>query len=143
MSQELIDAVAITLIKDASFMQFFGLDPSSPADEVTSRIIKGLEPDTAFTSDTVPAVLMYVTPGRFARNHLVFEGKFSVEFYAKSNVEARLIGGRAFKLFHDSYISHKSFNTFRCHLAYDTDFATGITGVKGYKAIYDVDYVRK
>jgi hypothetical protein len=49
---------------------------------------------------------------------------------------------RAFKLFHDRPIIDANFQSSRCILAYDYGFATGISGVKGYEATYDVDYHR-
>lgn len=142
MSQALIDGIYSTLKQDESFMSYFGLTPTSPADIASTRLIKGVEPDQAITSKNIPQILIYVKPGRYGRNHLVFKGKFCLEIYGQNSVQARNIANSAFELLHDEKISHDSFQSFRCHLAYDADMATGITGVKGYTAIYDVDYVR-
>lgn len=142
MSGQLIDAVYMSLKRDELFMSLIGLTPSSPSEEVTSRIERGMEPETPLTGDTVPRLLIYQKPGRFGRNSLVYEGKFCIDVYAKSAAQAREIAQRAFALFHDRYISAAEFSSYRCTLAYDDDFATGITGVKGYGAIYDVDYLR-
>ena len=142
MSQELIEAVYSQLKRDDIFMAYFALTPSSPPEKIVNRIVKGLEPDAAFIREHNPQVQIYVMPGRFGRNELVFEGKFCLDFYAKSSVDARKMAARVFKLLHDKNLRSESLNTFRCNLTFDTDFGTGITGVKAYKAIYDVDYLR-
>ena len=142
MSQDLIEAVYSLLKNDDVFMAYFALTPSSPPEAIVKRIIKGLEPDSTFISENVPQLQIYVMPGRFGRNPLVFEGKFCLDFYAKNSVAARKMAETAFKVLHDLNLRTEGLNTFRCSLTYDTDFATGITGVKGYKAIYDVDYLR-
>jgi hypothetical protein len=139
---ELIDAIYNTLKKDVEFMAHFGLSPTSTPDKITSRIVRGMEPEKTFTGASVPQVLIYQKPGRFGRNYLVYEGKFSLDFYAKSTSDARKIAKRAFKLFHDQYVQGTDFSSYRASLAYDDDFATGITGVKGHGTIYDVDYIR-
>lgn len=144
MSQALIDGVYNTFKRDDAMMACFGLTPTSPPEATSLRFIKSKEPDQAITSKNVPQIMLYVKPGRFsARNHLVFEGKFCLDFYAPTAVQARSIAQRAFEILHDKYISHDAFQSFRCHLAYDDDLVTGITGVKGYMAIYDVDFVRR
>jgi hypothetical protein len=142
MSYALINAVFSLLVKDELFMSFLALSPSSPEEAVVKRIIKGLEPDSAITPNSAPQVQIYVMPGRFGRNPLVYQGKFCLDFYAKESFVARKMSEAAFKILHDQNLRTKSLDTFRCVLTYDTDFATGITGVKGYKAIYDVDYIR-
>lgn len=142
MSQDLIGAVFSQLIVDDVFMAYFALTPLPPPEKVVNRIVKGMEPDTAFIRENNPQVQIYVMPGRFGRNGLVYEGKFCLDFYAKSSVEARKMAERVFQLLHDKNLRSEILNTFLCTLTYDTDFATGITGVKGYKAIYDVDYIR-
>jgi hypothetical protein len=123
-------------------MGLLGLTPSSSPEDVTSKLVRGMEPEKAITGSTAPMVLMYTKPGRFGRNQLVFEGKFCLDFYGKSRVQSKGMFDRAFKLFHDERISHKSFSSYLCTLAYDDDFTTGITGVKGYGSIFDVDYLR-
>jgi hypothetical protein len=142
LSQQLIDAVGNVLMQDVEFMAFLDLTPSSSDESIVERIVKGVEPEKVITGDSVPMMLIYIMPGRFGRNHLVYEGKFCLDIYAPSSADARRIAEQAFKLFHDENIRQQALNTFRCSLVYDTDFATGITGVKGYKAIYDVDYIR-
>ncbi|MCR8656933.1 hypothetical protein [Paenibacillus endoradicis] len=142
MSQELIEVVFSQLILDEIFMAYFALTPLPPAEKVVNRIVKGLEIDSTFIRENIPQVQIYVMPGRFGRNPLVFEGKFCLDFYAKSSVDARKMAGRVFKILHDKNLRSEIVNTFRCSLTYDTDFGTGITGVKAYKAIYDVDYIR-
>ncbi|WP_274362753.1 hypothetical protein [Paenibacillus thermotolerans] len=87
-------------------------------------------------------VLIYTKPGRYGPNHLVYEGKFSVDHYGKTSDQARKLAERVFTIFHDQTIVSSAFRSFRCYLAYDNDFATGITGVKGFESIFDVDYVR-
>jgi hypothetical protein len=139
---DLIDAVYNTLKKDVEFMALFGLTPSSPSKEITARLVRGMEPEKAITGETVPMVLMYIKPGRFSNNQLVFEGKFCLDFYDKSSFQAKILFKRAFKLFHDKRITDTNFGSFLCVLAYDSDYATGITGVKGYESIFDVDYLR-
>ncbi|OMF37436.1 hypothetical protein BK133_05110 [Paenibacillus sp. FSL H8-0548] len=144
MSQALIDGLYSVLKRDEAFMAFFGLTPTSLPKDASLRLIKSKEPDQAITSKNVPQILMYVVPGRFSiRNHLVFQGKFRLDFYAPTAADARNIAQCAFELLHDKYISHESFKSFKCHLVFDDDLTTGITGVKGYLAIYDVDFVRR
>lgn len=144
MSQALIDGLYSIFKQDEAFMAFFGLTPLSLPKDASLRLVKSKEPDQAITSKNVPQIMMYVKPGQFSsRNHLVFQGKFCLDFYAPTAVQARNIAQCAFELLHDKYISHESFKSFKCHLAYDDDLTTGITGVKGYMAIYDVDYVRR
>ncbi|MGG6309788.1 hypothetical protein [Paenibacillus macerans] len=142
MSAILVDAIYNTLKQDVEFMALLGLTPTSPANSIVARIVKGMEPDKAVTSADVPMLLIYVKPGRFSRNYLVYEGKFCLDIYAKNSNQAKIIADRAFELFHDKQIKDKSFMSSRCSLAYDADFATGITGVKGYEVIFDVNYHR-
>lgn len=142
MSQELIDTVYNILKQDEVFMAYFALTTSSPPESIVRRLYRGIETDATVIRENIPQVQIYVMPGRFGRNQLVYEGKFCLDFYAKQSVDARKMAGRAFKVFHDENLRSKVLNTFRCSLVYDTDFATGITGIKGYKAIYDVDYLR-
>jgi hypothetical protein len=141
-SQKLVDAVYGILKQDESFMAHFGLSPSSSPEDIVKRIVKGMEPDQALSSSIVPLVTIYVKPGRYGRNHLVYEGKFCIDIYGKNAAQARTIAERIFGLFHDDYLVGREFRSFRCSLAYDADFATGISGVKGYEVIYDVDYIR-
>lgn len=142
MSAVLIDAVFNTLRKNEEFAALVGLDSSSTPEEINNKIFRGKEPDKVLTGEDVPMVCLYVKPGRFGRNHLVFEGKFRIDFYAKDSGEAMRIAEQAFQIFHDRYITNEGFHSFKSTLAYDDEFATGITGVKGYMAIYDVDYLR-
>jgi hypothetical protein len=142
MSLKLIDAIFNTLKADVEFMAILGLTPSSLPKDIIARMVKGMEPEKAITGETAPMVLMYVKPGRFGGNHLVFEGKFCLDFYGESSFQAKQMAERAFKLFHNKSIVDANFRSFRCVLAYDDDFATGITGVKGYESIFDVDYLR-
>ncbi|KIL35165.1 hypothetical protein SD71_16200 [Cohnella kolymensis] len=142
MSLKLIDAIYNTLKADAEFMALLGLTPTSPSASITVKMVKGMEPEQAISGNTVPMLLMYVKPGRFGSNPLVFEGKFCLDFYGKSSYQAKQMAERAFKLFHDKRIRDTNFGSFLCVLAYEDDFATGITGVKGYESIYDVDYLR-
>jgi hypothetical protein len=132
----------MTLKQDGDFMSEFGLTPGSDPDEITKRIVRGMEPEHPLTAGNVPQVMIYQKPGSFGRNHLVYEGKFSLDVYAKTAAQARQIAERVFKLFHDRYIVSAGFHSYRCTLAYESDFATGITGVKGYETMYDVDYLR-
>lgn len=142
-SGALIDAVFNTLRKDEQFAASVGLNSSSTPEEVNNKIQRELEPDKALTGADVPMICITVKPGRFGRNHMVYEGKFRLDVYGKSGQQVRQVAERAFALFHDRYITNEGFHSFRCTLAYDDDFATGITGVTGFTAIYDVDYVRK
>lgn len=142
MGDKLIDAIYNTLKRDDQFMAFFNLTPSSPSEDIVRRIVKGIEPDKAITSQDVPMMLIYLKPGRFSRNYLVYEGKFILDIYGKNSNQAKLIADRAFELFHDKHIRDKSFMSSRCFLAYADYFATGITGVKGYESIFDVNYHR-
>ena len=87
-------------------------------------------------------MLIYLKPGRFSRNYLVYEGKFILDIYGKNSNQAKLIADRAFELFHDKHIRDNNFMSSRCFLAYADYFATGITGVKGYESIFDVNYHR-
>lgn len=142
MSSALIDALFNTLRKDEEFAALVGLNSSSTPEEINEKLYRGKEPDKVLTGKDVPMVCIYVKPGRYGRNHLVFEGKFCLDFYAKDNGEAMRIAGKAFQIFHDRYITNEGFHSFKCTLAFEDGFATGITGVKGYLAIYDVDYLR-
>jgi hypothetical protein len=142
LSLQLIDAIYNTLKKDVEFMALLGLTPSSPPANVTVKLVRGAEADSAITGTSCPMVLMYVKPGRFGHNPLVFEGKFCLDFYGKNSFQAKQMSERAFKLFHDKRIADVNFGSFLCTLAYDDDFSTALTGVKGYESIYDVDYLR-
>ncbi|WP_138756598.1 hypothetical protein, partial [Paenibacillus sinopodophylli] len=99
MSQKLIDAVANILIQDNEFMELLELTPSSPVESIVKRIVKGIEPESVLTGDSVPLLLIYIMPGRYGRNHLVYEGKFCLDIFAPSSADARLIAERAFRLF--------------------------------------------
>lgn len=138
----LIDAIYNTLKRDEQFMEFFDLTPASPTGDIVRRIVKGIEPDKAITSQDVPMLLIYLKPGRFSRNYLVYEGKFILDIYGKNSSQAKNIADKLFQLFHDKHIRDDGFVSSRCSLAHDDYFATGITGVKGYEAIYDVNYHR-
>lgn len=142
MSAALIDAVFNTLRKDEEFATLIGLNSSSTPEEINSKIVRGTDPDKVLTGDDVPIVCVYVKPGRFGRNYLVYEGKFCMDFYAKDGGYAKKLAGRAFQLFHDKRIRDEGFISSLCTLTYDDDFGTGIIGVKGFKAIYDVNYHR-
>jgi hypothetical protein len=135
MDGNLIDAVRNTLKNDVEFMALLGWTSSSEPHFSTQRLIAGMEPEKAITGTSVPMVLIYQKPGRFGNNPLVFEGKFCLDFYGKNRDQLKALFDRAFKLF-------PAFRSFLCVLAYDSDFSTGITGIKGYEAIYDVDYLR-
>ncbi|MDK8182112.1 hypothetical protein [Paenibacillus sp. UMB4589-SE434] len=138
----LIDAVYATLRSDQKILQMLGLPIAPTQEELAKRIVRGMEPDHTITADTIPMILAYIKPGRFTRNHLVYEGKFCLEFLSHTTKQTREMADRAFDLFHDKSIQLQGFRTFCCELAFDTHFATGITGVKGYSAVYDVDYLR-
>jgi hypothetical protein len=142
LSLQLIDAIYNTLKKDVEFMALLGLTPTSHPANITAKLVRGAEAESAITGTSCPMVLMYVKPGRFGSNPLVFEGKFCLDFYGKSSYQAKQMSERAFKLFHDKRITDATFRSFLCVLAYDDDFSTGISGVKGYECIYDVDYLR-
>jgi len=142
MSLKLIDAIYNTLKNDVEFMALLGLTPTSPPASITAKLVRGAEADSAINGTTCPMVLMYVKPGRYGRNYLVFEGKFCLDFYGKNSFQAKQMAELAYKLFHDQTISDATFHSYRCYLAYDADFATGISGVKGYESIFDVDYFR-
>ncbi|AIQ29368.1 MULTISPECIES: hypothetical protein [unclassified Paenibacillus] len=142
MSLQLIDAIQNTHKADAAFMALLKLLPTANGEQMAARFTKGVEPEIVVSKDTVPHICQYIMPGQYGRNHLVFKGKFCLDFYGKTGYEAKLLFERSFKLFHDDHIIQPGFNSFRCSLAYDGDFSTGIAGVKGYKGIYDVDYIR-
>ncbi|MEK5374211.1 MULTISPECIES: hypothetical protein [Paenibacillus] len=142
MSLQLIDAVQNALKADSELMSMLKLTPSSPSAEVVKRFTKGMEPEITVSKDTVPHICQYVMPGRYATNPLVFEGKFCIDFYGKTAYEAKLLFERAFKTLHEKRLFAQGFMSYLCVLAYDSDFATGIQGAKGYKAIFDVDYLR-
>ncbi|MEK5165984.1 hypothetical protein GNQ08_27240 [Paenibacillus macerans] len=142
MEDMLIDAIYNTLKRDDQFMAFFGLSPSSPSESIVTRIVRGIEPDKAVTGKDVPMMLIYLKPGRFSRNYLVYEGKFCLDVYGKNRNQAKQIADRAFRLFHDQQIRDENYLSSLCSLAYEADFATGITGVKGYEIIFDVNYHR-
>jgi hypothetical protein len=142
MSLKLIDAIYNTLKNDVEFMALLSLAPSSPSASITLKLVRGAEAESAITGTSCPMVMMYIKPGRFGRNPLVFEGKFCLDFYGKSSYQAKQMAERAFKLFHDKRITDLNFQSFLSILVYEDDFATGITGVKGFESIYDVDYLR-
>lgn len=142
MSGQLIDAVYQTLKHDETFMALLGLTPTSSPDDVTRRIIRGMEPEKTLTGNSVPQVMIYEKPGRYSRNYLVYEGKFCLDVYAENSAKTREISESAFSLFHDRNIEAAGFRSYPCFLTYSSDFATGITGVKGFESIFDVDYVR-
>lgn len=142
MSLQLIDAIQNTHKADAALMALLKLLPTATGDQMAARFTKGVEPEIVVSKDTVPHICQYIMPGQFGRNHLVFQGKFCIDFYGRTGYEAKLMFQRSFELLHDRRIVQPKFHSFLCVLAYDGDFATGISGVKGYKGIYDVDYIR-
>lgn len=142
MSLQLIDAIQNTHTADREFMALLKLNLSPTPEEVVKRFTKGVEPEIVVTKENVPHICQYIMPGQFARNHLVFKGKFCIDFYGKTGYEAKLLFQRSFELLHDKRIVQPKFHSFLCVLSYDGDFATGISGVKGYKGIYDIDYIR-
>ncbi|ODA09242.1 hypothetical protein [Paenibacillus polymyxa] len=142
MSLQLIDAVQSALKADTELMYMLKLTSSSSPDEVVKRFTKGMEPEITVGKDTIPHICQYVMPGRYAVNPLVFEGKFCIDFYGKTAREAKLLFERSFKILHDRRLTAQGFASYLCVLTYDADFATGIQGAKGYKAIFDVDYLR-
>ncbi|MEK3787560.1 hypothetical protein [Paenibacillus sp. FSL K6-1230] len=142
MRLQLIDAVQHALKSDSELMSLLKLSPSSPSEEIVKRFTKGMEPEITVSKDTVPHICQYVMPGRYATNPLVFEGKFCIDFYGKTSYEAKLMFEQAFKVLHERRLTVPGFRSYLCVLAYDTDFATDIQGAKGYKAIFDVDYLR-
>ncbi|MEC0241982.1 hypothetical protein P4H66_19450 [Paenibacillus dokdonensis] len=142
MSLKLIDAIQNVHKHDPEFMSLVELALSASSAEIVKRFTKGMEPEIVVSSSTVPHICQYIMPGRFAPNPLVFEGKFCLDFYGKTAYEAKLLFEQSFKLLHDKQIQDEGFRSYLCVLAFDADFATGIKGVKGYKAIYDVDYLR-
>ncbi|MEK3776627.1 hypothetical protein MHB85_19195 [Paenibacillus sp. FSL K6-4396] len=142
MSLELLDAVQHALKGDAELMEMLNLNSSSPSKEIVKRFTKGMEPEIVVSHETVPHICQYVMPGRFSPNQLVFEGKFCLDFYAGTGYDSKRLFERAFRVFHDRRITMPGWATYLCVLTYDADFATGIQGVKGYKAIFDVDYLR-
>ncbi|QUL57569.1 hypothetical protein KDC22_14460 [Paenibacillus tritici] len=142
MSLQLIDAIQNTHKADAAFMALLGLTPAAVSTDMVKRFTKGVEPEIVVSKDTVPHICQYIMPGQYSRNHLVFKGKFCLDFYGKTGYEAKLLFESSFKLFHDKRVVQPKFHSFLCDLVYDGDFATGISGVKGYKGIYDIDYIR-
>lgn len=142
MSLQLIDAVQNALKADSELMSMLKLTPSSPSAEIVKRFTKGMEPEITVSKDTVPHICQYVLPGRYASNPLVFEGKFCVDFYGKTSYEAKIMFERAFRVFHERRLTVPGFRSYLCVLVHDTDFSTGIQGAKGYKSIFDVDYLR-
>ncbi|MCL6459574.1 MAG: hypothetical protein K6T85_16365 [Gorillibacterium sp.] len=142
MSLQLIDAIQATHKASIDFMALLGLTPSATPTDMEKRFTKGVEPDVTITKDTIPHICQYIMPGRFGRNHLVFQGKFCIDFYGKNSYEAKKLFEQSFKLLHNRRIEDQGFSSYLSVLAYDGDFATGIIGVKGYKGIYDVDYLR-
>lgn len=142
MSLQLLDAVQHALKGDDKLMELLELDSSSPSAEVIKRFTKGMEPEITVSNETVPHICQYVMPGRFSPNQLVFEGKFCLDFYAGTGYSAKELFESAFRVLHDKRITMPGWATYLCVLTYDADFATGIQGVKGYKAIFDVDYLR-
>lgn len=138
----LIDAVQNALKADTEFMELLGLTPAATGEQMTARFTKGMEPDIVISAATMPHVCQYTQAGRFGPNPLVYEGKFTLDFYAKSAAAARAFGERAFQVLHDKRISSPGFASFLCVLSFDTDAATGIKDVKMFRAFYDVDYLR-
>ena len=135
----MIDGVFNVLKANADFMAHYNLTPASSLLDIEKCLIQGMESDVTLTG---PRVYIYVKPGRFGRNPLVFEGKFCLDFIDKSSKKVREAAAIAFGIFHEKRISNGSFNSYLCTLAHDSDFATGQTGMKGWESIYDVDYRR-
>ncbi|MCY9593723.1 hypothetical protein PC41400_21590 [Paenibacillus chitinolyticus] len=142
MSVELTDAITGTLKSDDELKGLLGVMPNATPAQWLPKLTVGMEPEITISKDTVPHLCVFDKPGRFSMNPLVYEGKFCVDIYAKTAAQARQIGSRLFHLLHDRQIMKSGFRSFLCVLAYEIDFATGITGVKGYQVIYDVDYIR-
>jgi len=141
---KLIDAVYEMLKADSEFMDLLNLTPSSRPEEIELRITRGMEPGVALSKQTVPHVMLYEKPGQYGRNHLVYEAQFCLECCASTTVQAKSMTDRAFVLFHERRVIRPYFRSVsRSRLAHDGPFATGIRDVKGYEAIFDVDYIRK
>jgi hypothetical protein len=139
MQGSMIDGVFNVLKANVEFMAHYGLTPSSSPLDIEKVLIQGTESDSSITG---PRVYIYVKPGRFSRNPLVFDGKFCLDFVDKTSKKARAAFDISFKLFHDKPIRTADFNSYLCVLAHDDDYATGIPGMKGYQSIFDVDYLR-
>lgn len=142
MSLKLIDAVYDTLKDDQELMGLLKLQPSSSAEEISKRITKGNETDVTLSKDTIPHMTIYIKPGSFDRNFLVYKGKFGFDIYGKTAYECTKVFERIFTLLHDKRIVRPGFHSYLCTLAYDNHFTTGIQHVRGYEAIFDVDYLR-
>lgn len=137
-----IEAVFAIFASDSGMLELLGLTAAAEDDEINARIVRGMEPEKPVTVESAPLICMHTKPGRFGRNHLAFEGKFSLDFYGKTRYQAKALFERAYELLHDKYLSAANFHSYRCTLAFDSDMATGIAGVKGYTAFFDVDYIR-
>jgi hypothetical protein len=85
LSYQLPDAIYDKLKADAEFMTLLSLSSSSTVEEVKARIVRGVEADSPITKETAPLVLISTKPGRFGNNHLVYEGKFCLDIFAKNS----------------------------------------------------------
>ncbi len=137
----ILDAVFTTFTNDATLLACFGLTPSSTITQKTARFKKEQEPDSAVTSSVVPLLLMYPQPGvGSTANWLIYKGKFALDIFASDLPRAMQIGERAKKLLHGKRLPVTGMAAFDCFHVYETAFRTGITGVKGFRQWYDIDY---
>jgi hypothetical protein len=138
-----MDAVWKTLANDATLLGYLGLTTSSSTADKAKKLVREEEASGAVDSSKIPQILMYIRPGLYdSRNAWIYKNKFVLDFYAANSNLAQRMAGRCFELFHDQILGVPGKTSFRCFLAYETSFATGIQDVKGFRQYYDHDYVK-
>jgi hypothetical protein len=134
-SAALLNQVWALLANDATFLGFKSLTPASDNASKASYIVKEEETDSIVTGSTIPIVLLYTRPGKpDVRTTQVYIGKVVIDCFANAGNTARQMVEQTQAIMQ----SWGPSGFFVCRFAYDTSFKTGITGVKGHRAYYDV-----
>lgn len=138
----ILNAVFQVLTGDTTLLGYFGLTPSSTIAQKAARFKKEQEPEGLVTPQSIPLVLMYPQPGVYdPRNWMVYKGKFALDIFSSDLFKAMQIGARAKELLHDQRLPVQGTAAFNCYHVYETSFRTGISGVKGFRQWYDIDYI--
>lgn len=136
-SAALLDQVWKLLANDATFLNFKGLTPASDGASKAAYIVKEEETDGIVDNTKIPICLLYIRPGvKDHRTPQVYIGKVVVECFASTGNTARQMVEQAQALMQNweppgFFVSRQS---------WETSFKTGITGVKGHRASFDVSY---
>jgi hypothetical protein len=134
-----IDGVANALAKDAVLLNFKGLIPSSPNDQLAAFIVKSEETDGVIDQTKIPLILLYTRPGRpDSRTSQMYNDKVVIDVFAANSFIARQMVDEIQRVLQNATLSSSGEMASGCRFAYATNFATGLQGVRGHRVYYDV-----